>query len=289
MTVPFSCRLLMTGAFVFCLILGKPVQGQDVRDYVEITLADGSEFVGTILSESETTVSFMTVSGIEMTFKTSDIVSRRNIRARYTEKGLKKLDPNSSRLFFSATGRPMNKGASYVSLHELFFASGAHGVSDRLVLAGGLSLIPGASAQLVYAAPKLTVYSENNKHVSVGVLLGGVTGEPDAGGIMYATATLGPEDRGLTVGTGFLFGNGDVSSTPVIMLGGEKQISRKTKLITENYFMPGISSNGVISLGMRILGDRLTTDVAALSHTALLDEGGFPFIPWLSFTYHFGH
>jgi hypothetical protein len=53
--------------------------------------------------------------------------------------------------------------------------------------------------------------------------------------------------------------------------------------------MPGVSANGVLSLGIRIIGDRLTTDVAALTHTAVLNEGGFPLFPWVSFSYNFGH
>ena len=68
---------------------------QEIQDFIEITLTDGSTFVGTILSESETEINFRTTLGLEFTFLVSDVRSRRTIRGRISEKGLLKLDPTS--------------------------------------------------------------------------------------------------------------------------------------------------------------------------------------------------
>ncbi len=282
----------MRRVLVALFLLGvsvSQVQAQEVEEFTQLILTDGSQLVGNILDETDQELRFMTLSGLEFTIRVEEIESRKTIRARLRNGKLVKFDPNVSRLFFSATGRPVPKGTGYFSLHELFFASGGIGVSESFVFAGGISLFPGLSEQLVYLAPKATVYNKNNRSFSVGALLGTVTGESGYGGIFYGAGTFGPEDQAITIGTGFLFGGGDVVSTPIIMIGAEKQLGSRTKFITENYFMPGISANGVLSLGIRIIGDRLTTDVAALTHTAVLNEGGFPLFPWVSFSYNFGH
>ncbi len=65
---------------MFALGTTEKSRAQKIEDFIEITLTDGSTFVGTILSESETEISFRTSSGLEFTFLVADVRSRRTIR-----------------------------------------------------------------------------------------------------------------------------------------------------------------------------------------------------------------
>jgi len=275
-------RLLCLLALCWC-VLG--VAAQDVVTLTELTLTDGSRLVGTVIDESETEVIFETVSGLEMTIPLVQIASRSQVRGRLKDDGLVPLDPNVSRLFFSSTGRPLPSGTSYLAFQQIFFASAGYGATDQVTLAGGLSLFPGAGSQLYFLAPKVGLWNEGNRAVSAGVLLGGVTGEEGHGGIVYSAGTFGAEDKALTLGVGFLFGGGEWEDSPVVMIGGEWQTGPRFKFITENYLMPSISSNAVVSGGVRMIGSRLTADFALFTWTELLDDGAaFPFIPWISFS-----
>lgn len=265
------------------------VEDGTVQDYVEIELSDGSRFVGSVLSENESQIQFRTVSGLEITLELSAVVSRRTIRARLAGGELVRLDPTSSRLFFGATGRPLTKGGGYLAAYELFFSLAAYGVSDDVIVSGGITLFPFSPVQIYYIAPKVTVYNENDRSVALGVLAGGITTGGGVGGILYGVSTIGPPDRAVSAGAGFLFGGGEVKSTPVILFGFERQLSSKIKLISENYAFPWDSSEILFSGGVRFIGGRLTTDLAGFTILSSLDEGGIPFLPWLSFTYHFGN
>jgi hypothetical protein len=266
----------------------RPTPQEETADsIVELELRDGSLLRGTILSESETRIEFRTLSGSLIDIRPEDVVRRRTIQGRMTENGFLQFDPNATRLLFGPTARSLQAGNGYIAAHELFLLSGAIGIGTSLTLWGGASIIPGASEQLVFVAPKFTLIDKGNKALAAGFVLGTVTGSSDAGGIMYAAGTVGSDEQALTLGTGFLFGGGEVLDSPIVMFGGHKQLSSRLKLLSENYAMPTEGGGVVISGAVRFIGGRLTTDFGGITHSAVLTEGGFPIIPWLSFSYHF--
>ena len=72
-------------------------------------------------------------------------------------------------------------------------------------------------------------------------------------------ATHGDSRASFTAGAGLAYGTGGGRSG-VVMLGGERQVRRNLKLITENYVWK--NGNGVVSAGVRFFGDRLSADLA---------------------------
>lgn len=256
---------------------------------VELELRDGSVLRGTILSETEDLIRFRTLGGSIVDIRPSQVARRRTIQGRMTEDGFLQFDPNATRLLFGPTAKSLKAGNAYVAAHELFLLSGAMGIGTSLTLWGGVSIVPGASEQLVFVAPKFTLIDRGNKALAAGFVLGTVTGSSDSGGIMYASGTVGSNEQALSVGTGFLFGGGEVLTSPLVMFGGHKQLSSRVKILTENYAMPTEGGGVVISAAVRFIGGRLTTDFGGITHSAVLDEGGFPIIPWLSFSYHFSY
>jgi hypothetical protein len=68
------------------------------------------------------------------------------------------------------------------------------------------------------------------------------------------------------------------------MLGGEFRISSNNKFICENWLIMG--EGGAVSGGVRMMGDRWTTDLGLM---AVFGDGNqIPYVPIVSFSYAFG-
>jgi len=90
----------------------------------------------------------------------------------------------------------------------------------------------------------------------------------------------------LTAGLGWGFAGSDDTDSPTVMLGGGLRVSNSVKLISESWIPPN-SDNALVSSGIRFFGERLAADLGFIHPTGLSSDG-FPFLPWLGFTYNFG-
>jgi len=199
-------------------------------------------------------------------------------------------NPNETRLLFAPTGRMLKPGEGYYSNTYLFLQQFAGGMTSRFTLGGGFSLIPSDdfSDNIFYVTPKLGIYNSERTNVAVGVLAAIVPGEDTDGtfGIAYGVATFGTPDAQLTTGAGFGYAQGRFAQDPVLMVGGEKRLSRRTAFISENYIFPTAEeSNNIVSYGLRFFGDRLSVDFALLN--TLGDEAVFPGVPYVAFAVKF--
>ena len=85
----------------------------------------------------------------------------------------------------------------------------------------------------LWVTPKLQIVASKELDVAVGTMhFFGI--EDLNGGIAYAVATHGQPDAAVTVGAGWGYSGSNVGSA-IIMLGGERRMSPRTKFITENY------------------------------------------------------
>jgi hypothetical protein len=137
-----------------------------------------------------------------------------------------------------------------------------------------------------------------------------VTGADAKFGLAYTVATTGTDDNALTAGIGWAyaryredrFDDSCFGSTPVAamacsqperttetsgsavaMVGGERRVSRRVKLVTENYLF---KNGGILSGGVRFLGERLSAD---LGFFAPLTGGDFTVLaPIVNFVWTFG-
>ncbi|HEX5871343.1 MAG TPA: hypothetical protein VFY65_13040, partial [Longimicrobium sp.] len=140
--------------------------------------------------------------------------------------------------------------------------------SDRLSISGGTPVIPDIIGELWYFAPKLTLVETETMALATGVLALAADGE--TAGIVYGVGTFGDSDRAFTGGIGWGFSDGDLHNQAVLMLGGEARTGPGTKLITENYLIPGFDGEQgtILSGGVRIFGERLSADLGvAISPT----------------------
>lgn len=293
---------MLSFALALVVLFGAPTLGAAQRGATDaspdtvyhLVLADGSSFYGHIESQDADGVVFVTLGGVRLEVERSQIRSLEPASGRVVEGEVWPRDPNGTRLFFGPTGRALRSGEGYVGLFELFFSFGAIGIGDRLVLAGGTPVIPEVFGDIIYLAPKVNVLSAGGVDLAAGVLAFFVTEAFDEGsiGIAYGVGTIGDEDRALTGGIGWGFALGDaatLSNDPVVLLGGELRTSRRVKLITENYIFvindEFADPFGILTGGLRFLGDRFSADLGFGGFVGMEDAGCC--LPVLSASYTF--
>lgn len=247
----------------------------------EIRLADGSVLFARVAEVRGETIVLVTLGGVRLEVERSQVQEVRSAEGRVVEGEFWREDTNLSRLFFTATGRTLERGDAYVGTYFVVLPFFAYGITDRFTLAAGAPLTFG-QLEPFYVAPKLQIIRTPGAEISVGTIVVFFDGEQV--GILYGVGTFGTKDNALTLGLGFGFEGEDFSGQPVAMIGGESRISRRIKLVTENYFLPG-ETGAVLSGGIRFIGERFSTDVAL---GGFAGDGSFCCFPLINFSYAFG-
>ena len=252
-----------------------------------IVLKDRSELVGTITGQDSLSIQFKTSGNILVAIPKDQIESVEFLSRTVREVPEILGDPNSTRLFFSPTARSLRSGQGYFSDSQLFFPMLAFGIADMVSLAGGMSLFPFASGQLIYIAPKVSPVQRENLSLAAGLLyVHPTTGNSEGFGFYYGLGTYGTRSASVTAGLGWAYSGNDVANKPVLMIGGELLASGSIKLITENWLIPDSDVN-LLSLGVRFFSQSLAGDLG-LIYPTVKSNGGFPFVPWIGFAYNFG-
>lgn len=276
------------------------VPGPDVVQVVR--LADGSTLVGRFVDVSGDPVRFELASGA-VSIRRADIREISESAARSLRSGeYWPEDPNPSRLFFGPTARTLPTGAADFSSTYLFLLSGSVSLGGVAQVGGGFSVLPleDFTDNVFFATAKVAIPVNEKVQFAVGGIGGWAGGLDDeiggAGfGAAYGVGTFGSRDHAVTTGLAIPFG--DVESNPVFLLGGETRITKRIKLVTENYFVADRQARfngtgfdqvtkviGVFGYGVRIFGEKIAVDLAFLNST---DGGVFPGVPYVDFVVRF--
>ena len=251
-----------------------------------IQLRDGSELVGRIVSVGDSTVQFQSSLGTT-TIRSSDILRLQSERGGIVRNGQYYFpNPNATRLIFAPTGRMLERGEGYFSDYWIFFPGLSVGLSDMFSLGGGMSIFPGVGLdeQLLYFTPKIGVARREKFNAAVGALfvsLPSFDSGNESAGMLYGVGTWGDRDNSFTTGLGYGFANGDLASSPALLVGGEARVSPRLSFVTENYLIPG--GTMLIGGGLRFMGRGLSVDLSLFS--AAGEEGGGCCLPFLGFVY----
>jgi hypothetical protein len=218
---------------------------------------------GEVVFETRVGVVRVPVSGVRSLteFDPGNRISMRQGRWR-------RPNPHRTRLFFAPTGRTLNAGEGYLADHLLFFPALTLGLTDRLTMGGGFSIVPGINLtdQLFFVTPKLGLISSRDINVAVGAFVGGFPGTDEVNGtagVVYGVGTFGSLDQSVTAGLGFGFLNRDVAEKAIFMLGGEKRVSENISIVSENWHMPGAEAP-VLSAGVRMFGEFFSVDLGMM-------------------------
>ena len=249
-----------------------------VNTNVAVRLTDGSLVYGRLERMDADSVVIAGVAG-RHAYAVSAVRELRNAGAAHVRSdGTTEFwvaNANTTRLFFGPTGRTLGAGEGYFADHEVVFASASVGITDRVQFGAGTFIIP--NSNFWFVMPKFGIVQRENVNVSVGALYGGIEGE--TGGIGYVVGTFGSTDRSFTAGIGQGLSGAKVAGEPVFMLGGEWRMSRRTALVSENYFGAG-TDDGLVTYGIRFLGEKFTFDLALMNSAR---SPVFPGIPYVDF------
>ena len=252
-----------------------PAQAGEVELF-ELVLKDGSRLFGTIERQDDQEVVFRTQSGATITARRQDIVSLRVVKGRLEQGEFVRTDLHRSRLFFAPTGRSLEKGQVSVGVFQFIAPFVQVGVTDSFSMGGGTPLLFGIEDfdRPFWVTPKLRVFNSERAQAAVGVLHVFDTSEGDSAGIAYGVGTFGTSDNAVTVGAGLAY-SGD-SRGGIVMVGGERRVHRSLKLITENYVWK--NGDGILSGGVRFIGERLSADLALAVPIGAGDLFAFPVV-----------
>jgi len=226
----------------------------------ELVLRDGSRLYGTIEREDQNEVVFKTQAGATVTAKRSDIDVLKEVTGSLARGEFMPPDPNATRLFFAPTGRSLARGQTYLGVYEFLMPFVQIGVTDRFSIGGGTPLLFGLDDgdRPFWITPKVQIVKSSSTDVAVGVFQV-FNAAGDGGGVAYAVSTSGTATGSFTIGGGMAYGNSGGRSG-IVMVGGERQVRRNLKLMSENYLWK--DGNGVASAGVRFFGERLSADLA---------------------------
>lgn len=254
-----------------------------------VRLRNGSSLLGRITAIGADSIHLRTDAG-EMSLGRGAVRGVEIVDARRIRNGEYWFEnPHATRLLFSSTAIPLERGTGYYSNTWLFFHGLAAGITDRFTLGGAVFWFPGLALDetVYFVLPKYTLISRETAKLAVGALIGllpfGVSDDNTSAGILYTVGTIGNRDSNLSGGLGWGYAGDRVAHNPVLMIGGQHRFSRRLALISENWIFPiDGSTEGVYSYGLRFLGEGLTADLAYVS--VLGESQG---VPWLGFSFRF--
>jgi len=299
--------VVLTGCSAFVVVAACPAQAQgaDSTALVRLELVDGTVLVGTVVSEDSTEVVLRTVGGTVVAAPVGQVRRRGPYAGAVRGGRLVRTDPNRTRLMFGPTARSLRRGQGYLAVYELVLPFVAYGPGAGVSLSGGTVFAPGAIFDVFYVAPKVTVVETTGAALALGTFVVATTesrtdcsedGCEDVenvvwGALPLVVGTLGSAERAVTVGAGVPVGEGGVGGALLLMLGGELQVSNSVKLLTESYIELGQDQSALLAGGgVRFFGERIAADLGAfLAVDAIGGTDFIPFIPWLGFSYAFGH
>lgn len=297
-----TARIIFVCSFLICLTLdtlteekacaqSKQIMEQlKIPDssYIQIiTTLDRSTNIGRIVAIGKTEINFQTDSGT-LTISISKIKKIRQIPVASINNGEYWFpNPNTTRLFFAPTGRMLQKGDGYFQDIYLFFVNAVYGLNDNLTIGGGTSIFPGGNIdkQIFYLMPKVGLKATENLNLAAGALAIRIPfdNEASTSGILYGVATYGKPDASITAGLGYGFVKHEVANKPMIILGGEKRISRRIAFVSENWIFP--DTEPLVSYGVRFFGEGLSVDMAFFN--TIGKNFLFPGIPYIDFVFCF--
>ena len=242
----------------------------------ELELNDGSLLIGRVETVGSGRFVFRTTSGAEITVDIATVRSLKPFTGRIVNGELWRDDPNPTRLFFAPTGRSLKRGEVYFGVYEVLLPFVQVGVTDRISIGGGTPLVFGDFEQPFWVTPKVQLLHYRSTSVSAGVMHFFNMGDASTG-IAYGVVTQGSTGSAVTIGGGYAYARSDEedAGSGVLMIGGEHRVSRRVKLVTENYVFKG---GGFASGGLRFFGEKLSADFGLVAPLFGDDTVVFPMI-----------
>jgi len=276
-----------------------------------VTLNDGQVLVGTLVEETDYSVTLRIGSGDELLIPRTAVKDvRAEERAYRTRTGSTWFeDANRTRYFYGPSAMMLKKGEVSFSQYELLISSLSYGVTDNISLQAGAAVpfwfVPPlpqgfnllGAVKVGFSATELTHFAVGAQALALPAVNTGVGGLPILG-VVFGTATYGQRDAHASVSLGapFMLAGSQPVGPVIGTLSGNYRVSELVALVTENWLIfnvdvGGFGNKGVVGMNgvmARIMGERIAADVGAIVVWDSRPELLVPIpIPWLAFTYNF--
>lgn len=312
--VPAPAATVATPALAPASAAAVPAAVTAEPTMVRLSLKDGQSITGRLLETAANGALKVALGNGAVVVFPPEAIDHADVDARAyrSESGeLYFVDPNRTRYLFGPSAMPLKKNEIYFSQIELLASTLNWGVTDWATIEVG-GVVP---AWFVPPIPqgfnlllggKVATPITDKVHIAAGALmlwLPGVSSAPMAGsapmgGLGFGAVTYGDRDRHVTLAAGLpiILMSGPAMMTeyfkaPIVSLSGNYRVGRSMSLVTENWFyipIPQPDSWGLInSLALRVMGDKLATDVGFV---LISNRQGLVIpipVPWLNFTYNF--
>ena len=237
--------------------------GDSIGSTYSVELLSGNSFIGVLVARRDNELDFTTKDLGRVTIQKSAIRQLQLLSAKQRRQGWEPVG-NGTRLFFAPTARNLRRGEGYVQDIDIVFLGANYGITDNISIGALVPIIPGVGLNLFALTPKVGFAISEKWHVGGGVLYANAFGS--GAGVGYGVGTYGTADSNLTLGLGYGFVSGDVSKSPVVVLGGTTRIARRISLLNETY----IFSEGLAGLfGLRVAATRLSGSLGILYGTGI--------------------
>jgi hypothetical protein len=293
----FIFFLLLLFAFTQQATAQKAIQGE-VNKMYKITLNDGSIVTGKLILITDTEVVISSGTIGEMRLQKKNISEMTPVLSIDEKKsGIWFTNPNPSKYLLGSSAIPLEKHSGYYQNTWIFVNSFNYAFAKNFSLSAGFELFSimagGDGPYAFYINPKVSFQVADNFYLGGNILYANtIKTIEDFGGLatFNGFATYGNRNNNLTAAVGWGMADGEFSSKPLITISGMVRASRRIAFVSENWIVPGVSEDGgyygIISYGIRFLGEKTSIDLAFLNNPDIAKEIIIG-IPWLDFVINF--
>lgn len=272
---------------VFLVLLGSDACSQaDTTAIYRVETRDGNEYVGRLISKSDSVVRLETQTLGALAIPAKDIVALEKVHASVRDGAYWFAYPQATRYFWMPNGYGLKRGEAYFQNVCILVNQFSVGVTDNLSFGAGLvpAFLIGGGPTPIWVTPKVSIPLNSDRvNLGAGALVGTIFGQQESGfGLLYSVVTFGSRDSNISVGLGYGFAGGDWGDNPTFSFSGMFRTGRRGYVLTENYVLSTGSGSQVLAM----IGGRTLTKKTGIDYGLLIvpNLGELVAVPWLGIT-----
>ncbi|MBM4118882.1 hypothetical protein FJ251_14330 [bacterium] len=258
----------------------------------EILLVDGTVLSGHIVAETDSSITIETASLGRVEVQRAQIQRLAKAGIRYGVAD----DPDCNSVLLTPTPATVGKGDAYFRNFELLILNGGYGITENLDLSIATLFPIGGDWNFIAVGLKAELVDRETHDLGLAIT-GSHLIAPDAQRFSSLAVVVGIGDRrrSLSVAADRGF-NEDGEAATRVMVGGDLQINRRTKLFAEwasselAFSFGGDDDDddefdGFMTLGVRFFGERMAFTLGGFRPVSA-DTGSLLFLPLAMFSVH---
>jgi len=263
----------------------------------QISLLDGSSITGRLILITDQEIVIQSASMGEIRLMKTNIKSMSFVSDTDIKKsGIWFQNPNPSKYLLGNSAIPMEKKTGYYQNTWIFINTFSYAFTRNFSISAGFEifsiLADGEGPYAFYINPKMSFKVANNFYLGGNILYANtIKTVEEFGGLatINGFGTYGNKNNNITGALGWGWADGVFSPRPLIVISGMTRASKRIAFVTENWLVPNIDDGGyygVISYGIRFLGEKTSIDLAFVNNRDIAEEVIIG-IPWLDFVVNF--